>query len=459
MKNESLLRIKDRPEHLPSIEYKYATLLLRYADEKFRSPFKTIQEFVTSPTADKKEKDIKRTARKKAGVTQAMAEFLTEMELANVFRADGTTSGQDAELQAFIKVLRGDRTGFLSSSRVKDFMEKSSWNLTSLRNLNKVSRQIPEVIAIDLSNEKPINTMQHAERYEKEHPEMMDLFRTVQIHPAQEKKPLINIYSGQIVVDRKGNPDYFDNIGKHSFGVGRVAEILAELAKMSESDTFEVVDLGLGHDIGKPSERSRSQAQDAMKPEEYANNPDLVNPYDNNAYVGLEKKLQKERPDIDAEKAVKIARAGEMTGHLSLLKFVSLDSNGNPILNPERSIKDKIVHYADDSVYTAKYDSTKPDAEPTTHILTFDERQRGSAFWDEYKFLFEEGFGFDKNGAVVKVENCADPDPELRHVRTYIEWQKWVAKEIAKEFVETYFPDERVEDPEAFLKTKINAMY
>jgi len=77
-------------------------------------------------------------------------------------------------------------------------------------------------------------------------------------------------------------------------------------------------------------------------------------------------------------------------------------------------------------------------------------------FPERYPFLYKEGFGFDDTGSVVKVDDVDQDHTELNHVRSYADWQVWVAENIADYLVNDLAGLE-MENPSAYLRDRINA--
>lgn len=113
-----------------------------------------------------------------------------------------------------------------------------------------------------------------------------------------------------------------------------------------------------------------------------------------------------------------------------------------------------IVHLADDMTFTPIV-SAGETAE--TSYVTIEERMNLSDFPNRYPFLYKEGFGYDKDGKLVMVKDVSQSDSDLRHVRTYADWQVWVANEICRHLVRMSDPQNQIEKPGEYIKTLVNA--
>ena len=134
--------------------------------------------------------------------------------------------------------------------------------------------------------------------------------------------------------------------------------------------------------------------------------------------------------------------------------FVQI-KDGVPVLKTD-NLQDMIVHIADDMTYTPKVEADKK-TEVKKSYLPIEERMEAAEFPKYYPWLYQKGFGFNENGEAKLVEDAKAKNLDLTNVRTYAEWQVWVAKEISKDFVSQYIPGVSAEEAEGYLKRCVNS--
>ena len=100
---------------------------------------------------------------------------------------------------------------------------------------------------------------------------------------------------------------------------------------------------------------------------------------------------------------------------------------------------------------------TKAGETAHTSYLTTSERMEASDFPNRYPFLYKEGFGFDNTGKAVLVKDVDAEILKLDHVKTYAEWQIWVAREISQHLVTQITQDVPPEKAEEYLKGIVNS--
>jgi hypothetical protein len=329
--------------------------------------------------------------------------------------------------------------------------------------------------------------------YERRFPLEMALLRAGGVYPG-EAGPHLNPYT------REQDEEYFGNIGEHCIAVAFAAETIERTVHGDDSEAHdEVVRHALVHDAAKRYEIARRNTRRAVEntslsqpafeaiagflseqldPElmarlqrsdqetdggEFVQFADLdedvkaqftqqagslFDVYSPKAYEAI---IDLVDADLDPEFVAYLQRSGRETGHNSLPQFVQLDDVGKPVLITN-NLPDMIVHLADDMTFTS---IVKAGERAETHFLTIEERMAASNFPERYPFLYEEGLGFDSDGNVVKVDEVSDDHPQLRHVRTYAEWQVWVAHQIA-DYLVNEVAGLNQSKPSEYLKQQIN---
>lgn len=172
--------------------------------------------------------------------------------------------------------------------------------------------------------------------------------------------------------------------------------------------------------------------------------------YSSKAYDSIKPLLEEKgiAPDIIAY----MANAGSETGHNSFVDFLQV-RDGAPTLKTEDNLAEMIVHLADDMTYT----SIVQDGETAdTYFLTAPERMEASNFPQRYPFLYNEGFGFDQIGNPVFVKDVSQASSKISHVKTYAQWQVWIAAEISNHLVNLMSPQTPVEDSQEYIKQLVN---
>lgn len=268
-------------------------------------------------------------------------------------------------------------------------------------------------------------------------PSELALFREVGIHP-EHRVQLTNPYTNEPVTEN------FQNIGEHCLAVAycayKIADALHQAGHISEDDQNWIVSRALVHDLTKPYEIMRRDAQRAGA---------ALEVYTISAYEKLRPLLIKLGvPDDIAEYLI---GAGRETGHNSLKDFILCRTDGSESL-VRGKLAEKIVHLADDMTFTS---IPRDGNRPITSFFTCWERMLASQFFDRYSFLWKEGLARDERGALEHVQNIAAPPPGKRVISSYADLQVRVANAIAQEIQLLLDPSSQL-PPENFVKNLVN---
>ncbi|RJQ38412.1 hypothetical protein C4559_01305 [Candidatus Microgenomates bacterium] len=283
---------------------------------------------------------------------------------------------------------------------------------------------------------KPIDFSKTLPRFEERFPMEMAILRLGGVYPGMDKG-IKNPYTYEYDLEYRGN------IGEHCFAVALYAKNIADrVLGENHTKTKEIESNALVHDSTKGYEIMRRNAVRIGK---------IEDAYSPTAYETI--KLILEHQKVSPTIVEYMAKAGSETGHNSLKDFVKIE-NGKPALVTEENIAEMIVHLADDMTFTS---IVQVGETAETYFLTTAERQEAADFPNKYPFLYTEGFGFNQEGEVVFVKDVSQADPNFEHVKTYSEWQVWIAKEMAKYLVGILEPNKQIENPEKYLKDLVNA--
>jgi hypothetical protein len=332
----------------------------------------------------------------------------------------------------------------------------------------------------------PFSPREFVKWYEKRFSHQMEVLYIGGVHPSKENKSLLNPYTNET------NKEDFRNIGEHCLAVAYCAGVLAnyvlgandpreknfvirmlrkkemqerELRKKEMQERAlleeEIVSRALVHDVAKGFEIMRKDVVEKNEEmnEEGSNIIMVMDPYSVDAYQAIGPILKKQ--GVAPHIAEYMAHAGEETGHNSLKSFVEI-KDGTPVLKTKDNLSDMIVHLADDMTYTPiPREDKKAGETEDTYYLTAPERMKASDFRTRHKkLLYEKGFGFKRtDNELVLVEkefDTAKNDPTLYHVKTYADWQEWVAREISQHLVARIEPDFPPEEAEQRLKYLVN---
>lgn len=267
-------------------------------------------------------------------------------------------------------------------------------------------------------------------------PMEMGILRLGGVYPGEKTEEFRNPYTGEI------DAEYFGNIGDHCIAVAHCAEILAtSVSGYDNPQTKNIIRRALVHDATKRFEVMRKKALKQGLIEDV---------YSTRAYETIRPIL--EQQGVSSDVIQYMANAGAETGHNSLKDFIEI-KDGVPVLKTEDNLAEMIVHLADDMTHTS---FAKPGEVAQTQYLTIEERMVASDFPNRYPFIYKEGFGFDENGKVVFVKDAAEENLGLTNVRTYADWQVWVAREMSKYLVGLISPKTSPNDAEQFLKNLVN---
>lgn len=265
----------------------------------------------------------------------------------------------------------------------------------------------------------------------------MSVLRLGGVHPTEQSREFKNPYS------QKVESEQFNNIGEHCIAVAYCAEVIAtKVLGQNNPEVKTIVSRALVHDSTKRFEIMRKKA---------VTEGIIDDAYSPTAYQTIKPLLREN--GVTEEIVEYMADAGRETGHNSLPDFVTV-VNGQPVLNSDNNLPEMIVHLADDMTSTS---IPKEGETAQTSYVTFEERMQLSDFPNRYPFLFKEGFGYDKEGKVKIVKDVKEPNPDLSHIKTYAEWQVWVAKEVSKHLTGQISENIQQENSEQYLKNLVSS--
>ncbi|OIO20026.1 MAG: hypothetical protein CO029_00815 [Candidatus Magasanikbacteria bacterium CG_4_9_14_0_2_um_filter_41_10] len=230
------------------------------------------------------------------------------------------------------------------------------------------------------------------------------------IHPDKGNEPFFDPYTQQ------ESTEDFSNIGKHCIAVGycadKIAEKLLEKKALTPEDFHTIVARALVHDVMRRLVACERRTKQSFEEWEIHNEDDVA------LHELFENFSEEDAPGKDMINYLGVA--GRETGHMSLKEFVTLDPEGKPILKPDKTLVDIIVHVADDM--TA---SPKPGVSEETKFVAIEERMRLGNFPERHPHLFRSGFGFDADNHPVLVDDVHDQlvIQGLKQVKSYKEWQ------------------------------------
>lgn len=280
--------------------------------------------------------------------------------------------------------------------------------------------------------------------YKEKFPQVMQIWEIAGIHP-RKQAPMLNPYTDEL------DPEDFSNIGWHCISVAYCAESIVQALlrenKISLEESNLILEKCLVHDANKRFEVFRKKAQKAGKINEV---------YTEKAYQTMLQKLK--QSGIEDEEILEyITVAGKETGHNSLGNFMRVRQDGTEYLDPNFSLSEMIIHLADNMVH-----SPLPGSEETdTFFVKFIDRAQLSKFFEKYPFLYEEGFGFDLEGAVVFLKNIAEIHNQIEEItkplfaKEYIEWQQLASFLIARH-LQSLISSSCSHDPEEFAVNLVN---
>lgn len=283
---------------------------------------------------------------------------------------------------------------------------------------------------------RPIDVSTLIPEYTSRFPKEMSILKIGGVYPGEKPDILVNPYT------RKAETEYFGNIGEHCIAVAQCAEILAnELVGKDHPQTRSIITRALVHDATKRFEIMRQAAvEDGI----------LHNAYSESAYATIKPLLEEE--GVSEEISDYMVHAGEETGHISLASFVELKDE-KPVLKTEDNLAEMIIHLADDMTFTP---IVKEGEKAKTFFLTTHERMQASDFQTRYPFLYNEGFGFDSRGNIIYVKGLPKDFPGLIHVKTFADWQVWVAAQMSDYLISLLELPEPVDNSEEYLKQLVN---
>ncbi len=283
---------------------------------------------------------------------------------------------------------------------------------------------------------KPVDFEHLISEYIARFPKEMEILEIGGVFPGKKAEPIENPYTGET------ETLYFGNTGEHCVAVARCSEILAgKILGVDNPQTKKIVARALVHDSAKRYEILRSKALKEGK---------IDDAYSPSAYETIRPILKNEGVPQDIIESM--VHAGQETGHNSFASFVE-SKDGKTALKTDNNLAEMIVHLADDMTYSPIVEEGE---KVETLFLTTEERMKASNFPERYPFLYKEGFGFDQNGNVVFIKDIAEKYSDLIDVRTYADWQVWLAEQISAHLVSLMPVSERVENPQKYLKQLVN---
>jgi hypothetical protein len=285
---------------------------------------------------------------------------------------------------------------------------------------------------------KLFDPLSQLDRFEKEFPQQMKLFRLVGIHPTESSNP-INPYT------KETSTENFSNIGEHCIAVAhcasKLAAVLVQQGLISDEDARWITERALVHDLNKPFEIMRRDAQKAGLAEDV---------YSVTAYEKLKPLL--DEAGISPDLSEYLIKAGAETGHNSLKTFIVAGPDGYEGL-VSGMVAQKIVHLADDMTFT---NNPKDGQRPITAFMTCWERMLASQFIEKYPFLWAEGLVASDSGAITGVRDLRQIPEGQKEIGNYAELQVRVANSIARELQLLVAPSSP-EKPESFIRRVVNA--
>lgn len=282
---------------------------------------------------------------------------------------------------------------------------------------------------------------EYKEQFKKMFPIAFKIMEIGGIHP-DKQKAIPNPY-----LNNESDEEDYSNIGEHCIAVAicakKIADALKEKKLIDQATSDYIIIHSLIHDVNKVFEIFRKKAKETGQP---------IEVHDRAAYESVYDILCEKYPYHPLFEYLKFA--GEETGHNSLPEFVELNENNEPILKKNLTFEEKIVHLADDLTASPSQEKTINDE---TKFVTFAERMDLGNFSQKYPFLFKEGFGFHECGKPIIIKNCQDKSVAkgVKCVKTYAEWQTFVAKRICDELKPMINPESQ-QDSEIFIKDLIN---
>lgn len=286
---------------------------------------------------------------------------------------------------------------------------------------------------------RPSNEIAHLkvddllERFEIKFPREMQILHIGGVYPHEQP-------TGQDPYTKEPQTEYMGNIGEHCMAVALCADALVQAYLGADhAEREDIVRRALVHDATKGFEVMRKKAVKSGL---------IADAYSPRAYDAIRSILEKQGES--GETVDYMQRAGRETGHNSLPDFIELEGD-QPRLIAD-NLPDMIIHLADDMTFTPL---ATADESTQTSFVTITERMELSDFPQRYPFLYQEGFGFDGSGKAVLVKDVHTVDPSLRCVRSYADWQRWVAEEMCK-YLLRKDGQEVVADASTVVKKTIN---
>ncbi len=282
--------------------------------------------------------------------------------------------------------------------------------------------------------------------FKKKYPNAFNTLELGGVHP-DISEPIENPY----IEGEKDSGDY-RNIGEHCVDVGIVAQKIAsslkETGSIDEKTYLQIVERALIHDTNKRFEILRHEAQKAGQP---------IEVFSRSAYETMFAVLEKNGhsgPELEY-----IKTAGKETGHGSLVDFLTLNDQDEPVLHQDKTLSEMIVHLADDMVASPLKDRktggllTKNSG---TQFVSTAKRMDLGNFSSRYTFLYQEGIAFDQDGQAITVKNQQDADTKhLRGFNTYAYWQAKTSELICTKLKSLVDPDNG-QNPDEFIENVAN---
>lgn len=278
---------------------------------------------------------------------------------------------------------------------------------------------------------------QFLEWIERKFTSQMLLMKLVGIHPDSQES-IMNPYT------RKVSAQSFSNIGEHCIAVAycatKIAQRLEHCGALSPQQVDTIIERALIHDLTKPYEIMRRDAQrEGMKEDAYSTS----------AYEQLLPKLKE--IGVTDEISQYLVNAGKETGHNSIAQFLEVGAGGELKLI-RGAIVEKVVHLADDMTCSA---IPARGSEPVTTFLSCAERMEASQFVSRYPFLWKEGLSVNSRGEIRHVQKIDIQTQGELVLGSYAALQVRLAGLIAKEIQSRIAPNYRG-DPELYITNMVN---
>lgn len=272
--------------------------------------------------------------------------------------------------------------------------------------------------------------------FEARFPQIFELFKTVGIHPLNPAA-IIDPYTMQPVSES------FANVGEHCVAVAhcasQIAGALERAGIVSAAERDKIIERALVHDLSKPYEILRRNAQRGGA---------AIEVYSVSAYEKLHPHLL--QLGFPEELATYLVNAGKETGHNSIKDLIAV-KNGAIELR-DGILSEMIIHLADDMTFT---DAPPAGQRPFSAFLTPWERILASNFIAKYPWLWQKGLGSDAQGALSEVADVQNPPSGISILGHYANLQVRCGDLICRKIQELIDPAS-TQDASLFVKELVN---